>query len=94
MNAADVVVYVTNYCPYCTRAKLLLSKKGVSFREIDVTHDQPKRVWLRQASGQHTVPQIFINGRSMGGFDDIYALDRRGELDRFLAEAPPAPAAP
>lgn len=88
---AEVVIYTKHFCGYCTRAKSLLSKKGVAFREIDVTLDQKTRRWLAQVSGQSTVPQIFINGESVGGYDDIAELDSEGELDPLLAA--PAPAA-
>ena len=84
-SAAEVEVYVTSYCPYCVRAKMLLKKKGVAFKEIDVSDDPAKRAWLRQATGQHTVPQIFIGGKSVGGSDDLHALDRAGQLDPLLA---------
>lgn len=83
---ADVKIYTTSYCPYCTRAKALLAKKQVAFTEIDVSSDQAKREWLVEATGQRTVPQIFINGKSVGGSDDIYALDRQGRLDDLLRE--------
>lgn len=83
--AAHVEIYVTDYCPYCVRAKMLLKKKGVDFKEINVENDPGKRSWLLQATGQRTVPQIFIDGRSVGGSDDIAALDRAGKLDRLLA---------
>ncbi|RYE91776.1 MAG: glutaredoxin 3, partial [Myxococcales bacterium] len=79
--AADVIVYTTTVCPYCIRAKMHLNKKGVAFKEIDVSGDQEKRTWLKQTTGQHTVPQIFINGKSIGGCDDMLALDRAGGLD-------------
>lgn len=85
---ANVIVYTTDYCPYCVRAKQLLGKKKAPFTEINVENRQDLRSWLVQASGQRTVPQVFINGRSVGGFSDIAELDRRGELDRLLAEAP------
>jgi glutaredoxin 3 len=89
--AAEVDVYVTGYCPYCTRAKALLTKKGAAFREIDVSDDDEKRRWLVKATGGlRTVPQIFINGVSVGGFDDIAMLDRQGKLDPMLAAAPKA----
>lgn len=82
---ATVEVYTTNYCPYCVRAKDLLTRKGVAFKEIDVTGDDEARVALVQKSGgRRTVPQIFINGESMGGYDDIAALDRDGKLDPLL----------
>jgi glutaredoxin 3 len=79
-----VQVYSKENCPYCIRAKSLLSRKGVSFEEIDVEHDDAKRTWLVEATGQRTVPQIFVDGRSLGGFTDIEALDKKGELDRIL----------
>jgi glutaredoxin 3 len=83
---ADVRIYVTSVCPYCVMAKRLLSKKGASFTEIDVEGRDDLRSWLASTSGQRTVPQVFINGRSMGGFSDIDALDRAGKLDPLLAE--------
>jgi glutaredoxin 3 len=83
--AAQVEIYVTNYCPYCVRAKMLLKKKGVDFKEINVEDDPAKRQWLAQATGQRTVPQIFIAGKSVGGSDDLAALDRAGKLDGLLA---------
>lgn len=90
MVKAEVIVYVTTYCPYCTRAKALLTKKGAKFREIDVTHDHDAREWLVKATGMRTVPQIFINGEPVGGSDDIHLLDRQGKLDALLAEPPSA----
>jgi glutaredoxin 3 len=66
------------------RAKALLGRKGVAFQEVDVSHDDEKRKWLLQATGQRTVPQIFINDKPVGGFDDIAALDRKGQLDPML----------
>jgi glutaredoxin 3 len=88
--AAKVVVYVTEYCPYCTQAKALLDKKGVAYEAVDVTGNDAKRAWLAQATGRRTVPQIFINGRAVGGCDDLYALDRGGKLDPLLREPAPA----
>ena len=85
---ANVIVYTTDYCPYCQMAKQLLSRKRAQFEEINV-EDRPEiRRWLVSASGQRTVPQVFINGQSVGGFSDISALDQKGELDRLLAETP------
>ncbi len=75
-----VTVYVTNYCPYCVKAKALLTKRGIEFDVVDVTNDQAKRDWLVKASGMRTVPQIFIGEESVGGSDDIYALDAAGKL--------------
>src|SRR5262245_4009293 len=90
MPVAEVTVYVTDYCPYCARAKALLTKKNVRFAEVDVEGRTDLRSWLASASGQRTVPQIFINNRSIGGFDDMAALEAGGELDRLLAEGRPA----
>ena len=77
---SDVQVYTTDYCPYCTRAKALLEKRGIPFEEIDVSADAEKRAWLVKTTGRRTVPQIFIKGEPIGGCDDLYALDRSGEL--------------
>jgi len=84
---AKVEVYTTDYCPYCVRAKQLLDMKDVDYSEIDVTGDDTARAELVQkAEGRRTVPQIFINGKSIGGFDDMRALEESGELDKMLAE--------
>lgn len=80
-----VRVYSTLICPYCIRAKLLLRERGIPFEEIDVTGDHQARQWLVQATGRRTVPQIFIGDESVGGFDELRALDRNGELQRKLA---------
>lgn len=85
---ATVQVYVTDYCAYCTRAKALLDKRGIPYEVIDVTRDDAKRAWLVEASGRRTVPQIFIHGQPIGGSDELYDLDRRGELQKKLAAAP------
>ncbi len=82
---AEVIVYATKFCPYCVSAKKLLRKKGVKFKEIDVTFNPGLREEMtRRANGRHTVPQIFINGRHIGGCDDLYALDKAGRLDPLL----------
>jgi glutaredoxin 3 len=86
--SADVVIYRTPYCPYCVRAAALLKAKGVAFREIDVSDDPEARARLLNETGSRTVPQIFINGASVGGYDDIALLDRKGALDPLLREAP------
>jgi glutaredoxin 3 len=76
-----VEMYVTKFCPYCVSAKALLDKRGVKYQVVDVTDDPDKRAWLVKATGgQRTVPQIFIGGKSVGGSDDIHALDRDGKL--------------
>jgi glutaredoxin 3 len=87
---AVVAIYTTPWCPYCQRAKSLLSRKGVAFDEVNVDHRPDLREWLERASGQSTVPQVFINNQPVGGFTDISGLDRSGVLDRKLSEAPPA----
>jgi glutaredoxin 3 len=79
-----VRVYTKKNCAYCVRAKALLSKKNVPFEEIDVESDDELRTWLVEKSGQRTMPQIFVGDRSLGGFTDIDALDRKGELDAIL----------
>ncbi len=81
---APVTIYTTPYCPYCHAAKDLLEGKGVSFTEIDVTGNAAERTRLREVTGQRTVPQIFIRKRSIGGFDELAALEQRGELDSLL----------
>ena len=76
-----VRVYTTDYCPYCLAAKRLLKAKGVPFEELDVSDDPDKRRWLVAATGQRTVPQIFFGEDSIGGFTDLDALVKKGELD-------------
>lgn len=88
--SARVVIYTTASCPYCLDAKELLAEKKVDFKEIRVEGRPDLRSFLMSTSGQHTVPQVFINGQSVGGCSDIAALDRQGELDRLLAIPPPA----
>ena len=81
----QIVMYTTQWCPFCVRAKALLKRKGVNFEEIDVSGDDALRARMVAASGKRTVPQIFINGSTIGGFEELQALDREGELDRLLA---------
>lgn len=83
--SADVVVYTTRSCPYCVQAKQLLTRKGAAFREIDVSHDDALRQDVMARSGRRTVPQIWIDEYHVGGFDDLYALERAGRLDALLA---------
>lgn len=81
-----VEIYTTPYCPYCLAAKRLLSKKGVSFQEIDVSQDPALReAMTKRAGGRRTVPQIFIGGVHVGGSDDLHDLDDRRKLDPMLA---------
>ncbi len=79
-----VQVYTKRNCPYCVSAKTLLNRKGVAYEEIDVENDDARRAWLVEASGQRTVPQIFVDGRPLGGFSEIDALDKQGKLDAIL----------
>lgn len=79
-----ILVYGTETCPYCTAARMLLTKKGVKFEDILVSRDPEKRAEMERLSGGHTVPQIFIDGQPVGGYDDIYALDKAGRLDELL----------
>lgn len=81
-----VVIYTTNYCPYCVGAKMLLTQKGASFEEIDVTNNADLRDEMTEkAQGRKTVPQIFIGEIHVGGCDDLYALENKGKLDDLLA---------
>lgn len=82
-----VVIYRTPICGYCFRAAHLLQSKGIPFEEVDVSGDPAKRQWLLEVTRQRTVPQVFIDGRPIGGFDDLARLNRSGELDRLLAES-------
>lgn len=88
--AANIIVYTTDYCPYCVQAKQLLKRKSAPYTEVNVEQRPELRTFLVQASGQRTVPQVFINGKSIGGFSDMAALEKKGELDRLLREPPPS----
>ena len=84
----QVEIFTQAFCPYCARALRLLADKGVSVREIDAPHGTREREEARSRSGGRTsVPQIFIDGRHVGGCDDLMALDRKGELDGMLRAA-------
>jgi len=83
---AHVTIYTTMLCPYCHMAKNLLRQKAVDFNEIDVSGDPDLRATMTQRSGgRRTVPQIFINGEHIGGYDDLSALERAGRLDAKLS---------
>lgn len=84
----DVLLYTTGWCPYCRRAKQLLKAKGVQWNELDIDANPVHRQAMTEASGRDTVPQIFINGTHVGGSDDLYELDAKGELDVLLARRP------
>ena len=82
---AEVEIYATQYCPFCWRAKDLLSSKGVEYTEIDVGMDSDlRREMTERSGGGRTVPQIFINGTPIGGCDELYALDSQGALNPML----------
>jgi glutaredoxin 3 len=82
----SIEIYTTRYCGYCQSAKALLTRKGVPFSEIDVTSDPEGRSqMIKRANGRMTVPQIFIGATHVGGFDELYQLDRAGKLDPLLA---------
>lgn len=86
---AKVEIYSTMWCGYCARARSLLQRKGVAFEDIDVDADGDKRdEMIQRAGGRRTVPQIFINGRHVGGSDELAALERAGKLDALLGIAP------
>lgn len=82
---ADVVVYSGPDCPYCVKAKKLLTSKSVAFTEYNVRADEARREeMLQRSNGKRTIPQIFINGQHVGGCDDLYALESAGKLDALL----------
>jgi glutaredoxin 3 len=83
-----ILLYTSQYCGYCRAAKNLLRAKGLEFREIDVGFDPSKRTeMVERAGGLRTVPQIFIHGRHVGGYDELAALEREGKLNDWLANA-------
>ena len=81
----NVIMYTTDYCPYCVRAKALLNAKGVAFEEQRVDLTPEGRQFLIDLTGRRTVPQILIDDTPIGGFDELAALNRSGELDRLIA---------
>jgi len=90
---ADIDIYTVRYCPYCQDAKDLLSRKGASFHEIDVTGKRNiRKEMIQRAHGRSTYPQIFIGTTDVGGCDDLYALEEAGKLDSLLAAAKEQPA--
>lgn len=84
---AKIEIYSSQFCPYCTRAKMLLDQKGVEYQEIRVDLDMDKRREMMKLSGRSSVPQIFINDDHIGGCDDLYHLDAQGGLDSKLGLA-------
>lgn len=83
---AEIIIYSTAHCPYCVQARNLFQRKGVDFQEIKVDENPEKRDEMIEKTQRRTVPQIFINGRYIGGCTDLYALDFKGELDKLLEE--------
>jgi glutaredoxin 3 len=83
---AKVEIYTKAFCPYCARAMRLLASKGIEPEEYDITMGGPRRTeMLERANGRSTVPQVFINGKHVGGSDDLAALEAEGRLDMLLA---------
>jgi glutaredoxin 3 len=82
---SKVQIYTTGWCPYCNAAKALLDGKGVAYEEIDVSDPMLRQDMMQRANGRRTVPQIFIGEHHIGGYDDMAALERRGQLDPYLA---------
>jgi glutaredoxin 3 len=81
----DVTIYTTPFCSYCHAAKALFSRRGIAFREIDVSRNPSERQRMMvQAHGRRTVPQVFVDGVHLGGSREIFELDRNGRLDSFL----------
>lgn len=83
MNAVEI--YTTRWCPYCHAAKALLTRKGVAFKEIDVSASSERQAMIERANGRMTVPQIFIGKVHVGGCDDLHDLEHEGRLDPLLA---------
>tara|TARA_B110000459_G_scaffold147854_1_gene161148 strand:- start:105 stop:410 length:306 start_codon:yes stop_codon:yes gene_type:complete len=84
-NMAEITIYSSNSCPFCDRAKELLTKKGVDYAEVRVDLDQTEfENMLSKSNGRRTVPQIFINDTHVGGFDDLWQLEQDGKLDAML----------
>lgn len=77
-------IYFKSWCPYSIRALALLDEKGVDYTAIDVTNDTVREIEMRERAGRTSVPQVFIDGNHVGGYDDIALLDREGRLDELL----------
>jgi len=87
-----VAIYTTEACSYCVRAKRLLADEGVPYVEHDVTNDDERRTWLWHTTGRRTVPQIFFGDEAIGGFDELAAIKKAGQLKERLAGPPSSPA--
>ena len=79
-----IVIYTTNVCPYCVRAKALLDRKGFAYEEINAEDEKIRDEMIEKSGGMRTVPQIFIGDTHVGGSDDLYALDKEGKLDEIV----------
>jgi alkyl hydroperoxide reductase subunit F len=88
MPGADILIYTKQWCPYCSKAKALLRAKGLEWRELDVTFDERLQREMVERSGRRSVPQIFLGGELVGGYDDLARLNATGELDRRLGREP------
>jgi glutaredoxin 3 len=86
MSGAEIVMYSTGWCGFCQRARALLNRKGLAFREIDVEQDPALRAEMVARSGRRSVPQIFVGPRHVGGLEELAALERTGELDQILRQ--------
>jgi glutaredoxin 3 len=83
---AQIEIYTTPFCPYCSRAKRLLDQKGIAFIEIDLWQFPERRAeMIERAGGRRTVPQLFVDGRPIGGSDELAELERSGELDAMFS---------
>ncbi len=80
----EIIIYSKTVCPYCVKAKFLLKRKGVEFEEIMVDSDKIREEMIKKSGGRMTVPQIFIDGKHIGGCDDLYALEADGKLDELI----------
>ena len=90
-DMAEIEIYTSPFCPYCWRAKRLLSDKGLVFTEVDVLlHPGRRAEMIEKAEGRTSVPQIFIDGRGIGGSDELNALESSGELDVLIADSSPS----
>ena len=85
---ANIEIYSKDWCPYCTKAKALLRSKALEYHEIDVTSDYEREEQMVKRSQRRTVPQVFIDGESVGGYDDLAQLNATGELDKLLGIEP------
>lgn len=86
MTKPEVIIYTAPSCPFCARAKQLLEKKGLSYKEIRIEADTALREEMVAKSGRQSVPQIFINGQHIGGYDDLATLNSQNGLDKFLKQ--------